>query len=391
MKFRLRAYCISPLLCIGLFDITAGNAQTETPLSDALKSSLATYVAAHHQTPEEYIVSKFKDHDVVYAGEGHMIKQEVELLARVIPKLYQAGIYDLAFEMGLSAEQADIDKLVNAPTYDNTKALTLLFHWDPQSGWAFQEYANVYRAAWEVNHGLPKGAPHFRIVGIDYRPDWSLVKPEDDVLSRLTRWKAWAGSNQITRNVTMADLILRELVAKKRKVLVYGGSGHTALVPTLDKREETGMRFSAAYLIRRQIGERITSVRLVVNRAGDSRTFPAIDAVLAAVRAKYRTVGFDLKGSPLGDLPLPEALASRLVTGKSSATYADEVEGIVHVDEDAQAVTLAPGFLTAPLVAEAKRDGWLPNVPSITLEWILGNVEKFRKNIPPTAAKRAAL
>ena len=216
------------------------------------------------------MVAKFKDHDVVYVGESHLVKQEIQLLGRLIPKLYQAGIYDVAYEMGLSSEQVEIDKLIEAPAFDNAKALMILFHWDPQIGWAFQEYADIFRAAWEVNHKAPKSAPHFRIIGIDYGPDWGLVKPGDNVTSHQTRWRAWAGSNQITRNVTMADLILRELAGKKRKVLVYGGFGHTSLLPTLDPREETGIRFSAAYLMRRQIGDRITSVRIVVDRSGRS-------------------------------------------------------------------------------------------------------------------------
>jgi hypothetical protein len=359
--------------------------QEQAPLDESLKKSLSAYLLAHYQTPEAYIVSKFKDHDLVYVGESHLVKQEVLLLQRLIPELYKAGVYDLALEMGLSSEQSEIDKLIEAPAYDNSKALTLMFHWDPQIAWAFQEYADIYRAAWEVNHKLPKGAPHFRIIGIDYRPDWSLVKPGDNVTSRQTRWKAWAGSNQITRNVTMADLILRELVAKHRKALLYGGSGHTPLLPTLDQREETGIRFSAAYLIGRQIGDRITSVRIVVDSSG--KKMPVIDSVLAALPAKSRTIGFDLKGSPLGDLPLPEALASKLVTDKKPVTFADEVEGVVHLNEDPEVVTLAPGFITESLVAQAKHDGWLPNLPSVTLDWILANIERFTKVSRPSSGR----
>ena len=61
---------------------------------------------------------------------------------------------------------------------------------------------------------------------------------------------------------------------------------------------------------------------------------PVIDPVLAAVPKKYRTIGFDLKGSPLGELLLPEALASKLVTDKKPVTYSDEVEGVAPLNEE---------------------------------------------------------
>ena len=52
-------------------------------------------------------------------------------------------------------------------------------------------------------------------------------------------------------------------------------------------------------------------------------------------------------------------------------------------------MTLAPGFLTESLVAQAKRDGWLPNVPSITLESILGNIDRFMKVSRPDSSRRS--
>src|SRR5262249_53007410 len=157
-------------------------------------------------------------HDVVFLGEmNHGSKQNLLFLQKLIPKLYKAGIRNLGYEMLESDDQPEVDKIINADTYDDTKALTLLFHWDPQIGWAFQEYADGLRAAWTLNYSLPKGAPRFRIVGTDLRPDWMLVKPGDNITSRPTRWKAWHGSNQIARNVWMYSVIRREFTDKGLK------------------------------------------------------------------------------------------------------------------------------------------------------------------------------
>src|SRR5690242_9419750 len=128
----------------------------ETPtITDVLRKECVDYLVAHHQSPDDYVLSKFKDHDLVFLGEAaHGVRQNLLFLHKLIPQLYKAGIRNIGYEMIFSDEQADVDRLLTADTYDETKALTLLFHWDPQNGWAFQEYADVLRAAWTLNHGL---------------------------------------------------------------------------------------------------------------------------------------------------------------------------------------------------------------------------------------------
>src|SRR5260221_6157219 len=253
--------------------LAAGNAQAPGP------KELADYLVAHFQSPEDDVASKFKDHDLVFLGEAaHGVRQNLLFLHKLIPQLYKAGILNLGYEMIFSDEQPEIDKLLNAEAYDETKALTLLFHWDAQLGFAYQEYADVLRVVWKLNHGLPKGAPRFRVVGTDLRPDWSLVKPGDNVTSRPTRWKAWAGSNQIARNVWMNAVMRREFIDKGLKALIYTGAGHTPLYVTRDEREETGLRFSVAYQISRRLGSRVTSL-VVLSGANQN---PLIAELMAA-------------------------------------------------------------------------------------------------------------
>jgi len=117
---------------------------------------------AHFQLPEDYIASKFKDHQLVFLGEGvHGSKQNLLFLQKLIPRLYEAGVYNIGFEMICSDEQPEVDRLLAAKQYDNTKALTLLFHWDPAIGFAAQEYADVLRAAWTLNQNLLKAIRSF--------------------------------------------------------------------------------------------------------------------------------------------------------------------------------------------------------------------------------------
>jgi hypothetical protein len=347
--------------------VTAANAQ-----------SAADYLVAHFQSPEDYVVSKFKDHDLVFLGEAaHGVRQNLLFLQKLIPRLYKAGIHNIGYEMIFSDEQPDVDKLLNAPTYDETKALTLLFHWDPQIGFAYQEYADVLRAAWTLNHGLPKGAPRFRIVGTDLRPDWRLVKPGDNVTSRQTRWKAWFGSNQIARNVWMHAVMRREFVDKGVKALIYTGAGHAPLYITRDEREETGLRFSVAYQISRYLGNRVTSV-IVLSGASQN---PAIADVMAGLPPRFQVLGVDLKGTPVGALPVPDRIAASIVTEKRNLTLADYMDGVVYLSSTPEPVTMAPGFITDARVEQAKREGWLPAVPEMNAEWIMQRAEQMRKSI----------
>ncbi len=365
--------------------LTASALQAQTPAAapDAATQRAADYVVAHYQTPEDYVVSKFKDHDLVFLGEHHMVKEELQFLQKLIPKLYAAGVRNLGFEMSWSEDQAAIDQLINADTFDNDKALGLLYQWDPGVGWAFQEYADVFRAAWTLNHGLKKGAPRFRIIAIDLRPDWALAHAGDQVNGRQQRWQAWWGSNQIARNVWMFSIIKREFLDPGQKALLYNGSGHTTLRVTKDQREETGLRFSAAYQVRRRIGNRVTSIVMFSGQAppatpNASGGMPPINALLAALPADKQMIGFDLKPSPVGDLPLPEPLAATIVGDPPARTLADYVaEGVVQIALKPTPVTLVRDFITPARVEQAKKAGLLPNVPEITAASIVEHQQQF--------------
>jgi len=354
--------------------------QTAPALNEPLRKELADYLVAHFQSPEDYVAAKFKDHDLVFVGEAaHGVRQNLLFLHKLIPRLYKAGVLNVGYEMIFSDEQPEVDKLLNADTYDETKALTLLFHWDAQIGFAYKEYADVLRAAWTLNHGVPKGAPRFRIVGTDLRPDWSLVKPGDNVTSRSTRWKAWAGSNQVARNVWMNAVMRREFIDKGLKALIYTGAGHTPLYVQRDEREETGMRFSVAYQISRRLGNRVTSL-VILSGANQNST---IADLIAVVPAKYQALGFDLKGTPVGTLPLPERVAGAIVTEKKNLTFADFMGGVVFLAFTPEPVTMAPGFITDIRVEQAKREGWLPAIPEITVQWIMQRADQFKKSVLP--------
>jgi len=68
------------------------------------------------------------------------------LIQNLIPRLYEAGVYNLGIEFGCHEFQDTVDYLVTAPTYDETLARWLMFKF--ASYWAFTEYEDIYRKAW---------------------------------------------------------------------------------------------------------------------------------------------------------------------------------------------------------------------------------------------------
>ena len=68
------------LLPLFLFLSCAEQFHTPPPLDPALGPELKSYIETHKQTPADYVVSKFADHDVVIMGEYHRVKENVELI-----------------------------------------------------------------------------------------------------------------------------------------------------------------------------------------------------------------------------------------------------------------------------------------------------------------------
>src|SRR5688572_16203901 len=96
-------------------------------LDAALQQRLVSYLETHAQSPEEYVVAKFRDHDVVFLGEQHRIRHDPQLIRNVIPLVYQAGVTTLGIEFARREDQPLVDKLVRGRRWNETLAREILF------------------------------------------------------------------------------------------------------------------------------------------------------------------------------------------------------------------------------------------------------------------------
>jgi hypothetical protein len=332
--------------------------QLVSPSSAELRD-FTEYLKSHHQTAEDYVIGLFKTHDVVFLGEGcHYCKPNPLFLQRLIPLLYKAGVHTLGYEMSTTEDQAAIDALVTGATYDEDAAFTILQHWE--FTWTIQEYADVFRTAWQLNHDLPRNAPRFRIIGIDVKPDWRLLKPGMDPNSAEARGLIVGGDRDAARNQRMATVLRREVLKKGMKALMYNGNGHSQTRYRRPKGGTDQRRAGVGYLIAQEIGDRAFSVTLESPRGPDRG--PVVDAVLAGLGPGNQSVGFTAKGSPLGPVMMN--------VGPDTIKVEDFFDGYIYhtVRTPWEAGTLITRYFTDQRVRLAKETGSLPNLPSVTVD-----------------------
>jgi hypothetical protein len=343
---------------------TPGQLERAGAAHPALTAALAAHLK-DQPTAEEYVVGLFTNHDLVFLGEEHFTRPRLLFLQRLIPLLYKAGVRTLAYEMASSEDQELVDRLVNGATYDEGLASEILARWDFYFG--YKEYADLFRAAWQLNKGLPAVAPPFRILAIDIRPDFRRLPPGMDVKTYEARGLIVGGDRDLVRNVRMADVLRQHVVRKGEKALVYNGAGHSQTRYRRPNRDGDGpRRMSVGYMIHSQIGDRAWSV-MILGRDSLGRDAVA-DAVKTALPAGADSVGFDAKGSPIG--------AMTTKAGPDVVKVEDFFDGYVFIDANKSwgAVTPDVRYVTPERVKKAREEGSLPDDPKLTVETIKAEI-----------------
>ncbi len=324
-----------------------GNAgKVSRPAADTtIVAPLLSYAEAHWRSPEDYVVSTFASHDLVFLGEFFKIRQNVQLVQSLVPRLYAAGVRNLGIEYALSDDQKDIDALVTGPAWDEEKARAITFDW--LVTWGYQEYIDLYKAAWQLNHGLPAGARRFRVVALNVRQYWEFLKNSKDLGDPQVLAKVNAGG---VPDAHMAEVIDREFIRKGEKALVYCGTPHifTRYHSKEYEKNIAEMKLPetrlAGNIIHEKIGARAFCISLHAPWP-DKRNglaYPAegvIDSLIAALPAEKRNAGWDTAGTPLGALPIKTGFYPEGATGM---TLADLFDGYIIQGPIAEYTTVTP-------------------------------------------------
>lgn len=328
-------------------------AQRKTAPPD--NNKLVAYLKTHPMSPERYVIGKFRNHDIVFIGEYHRIKHDVELIHELIPRLYKAGVYNLGIEFGCYEHQNQVDKLITAETYDENLARWLMFQ--QLSSWGFKEYEDIYRVAWQLNRSLPKRARKFRVVNLGYRPNWPARKEE---MTSADWDKVWWNGDP---DEHMAGVVIKEFVNQGQKALIYSGNHHAFTQyhqPIYDFDTKQFIRFNTTRmgnLVFNKIGYRAFNIYL--HAPWGSSTNPDVNTrpmhgVIDDVMAKLdnRRIGFDVKGSPFGAI---SDTTSYYSLGHANFTLDKYCDGYIFQRrfQDYEGVTVDPLFVTDTNLAEA--------------------------------------
>jgi tetratricopeptide (TPR) repeat protein len=351
---------------------------------EKLIAELKSYIENNYMTPEDYIISKFKQHDVVFIGEMHRIKHDVELISNLIPLLYENGVYYLGTEFARRQDQPLIDSLLEGTSYDQNLAQQITFL--QYCEWGFQEYVDIFKSAWQLNHNLPKNVPKFRILGLNDSPDWSYIKTQEDRDNPEIMEKVWRGGGEHL----WARVILDSVIAKGEKIMVYSGIHHAfSEYKQPNYYQGSFIRFEDKRMgnyVFNEIGKRAITIYLHApwdNAEGSDKpdVFAAdgiIDELMSGMDAKFRRVGFDTKGTPFEKVTGETSIYKHGYANFTLATFCD---GYVFQKPllEYKGVTPIPNFINESNIEYARQQSDDPEFRNIS-------IDDFNRSIASDAA-----
>jgi hypothetical protein len=166
--------------------------------------------------PISTILDLFKTHDIVAIGEPHGNEQAAALRVALVRDPRFAEIAnDIVIEAGSSRYQAIVDRFVSGQSVPDA---TLRHAWQDTTVanflWERPIYEQFVRAVRAVNVSRGRQS-RLRLLLGDPPIDWNAVRTSDDLLKWLRE-----------RDVSAANIIRDQVLAKRHRALVVYGEGH---------------------------------------------------------------------------------------------------------------------------------------------------------------------
>ncbi|MFP4113485.1 MAG: hypothetical protein ACOC0E_01910 [Spirochaetota bacterium] len=345
------------------FDLFDTSNLPEVEVNRDVEQLMEEYLLSAPQA-SSYVVDLFADRDIVLMGETGYIKEQLDFLAALIPELDAAGIRHLGFQYANPEQQDEIDALVSGSSFDETLANRILFEHMVIMG--YEELRNVFRAAWQVNRGKAEDADRFRIVGIGYTPDYSLIQDEDDVNDPEILRRIF---EQGVEDEIMARNVIRMLVEPGHKAVVYTRLRHAFTgfrqVEYERQMDESGFpnQKRMGNTLADRLGNRVATV-VFHSPVHDSRSrigygYPVgglMERAFERLSDGRSSAGFTTSASPYADAPitsdvLTEGLEEDLTLGRFTDGY------LLISEIDAYSpLTPIPGFISEANLDEARSE-----------------------------------
>jgi len=297
----------------GLCSPVVAAERVDPPLLDSARHvELTEWLEVHGRSPVDFVVDLFDTCDVVLLGEQHRVRHDVLFVQSVIEPLHRAGVHVLATEFGRREDQGLIDSLLSGAEWNEQLAREIVFR--QLVTWGYQEYVDVFRVAWNINHNLSPKDKKFRILALNDSPDWSIIKEQADWNDPTIMKKVWRGGGE----KLWADVIL-DVVRDGEKVVVHCGIHHAFTKYRQPLVGDGQFRGFAAELrcgnhVFNAIGNRAATVYLHAPWNGkqgyDAAVCHPADGVIDALMLADgpKPVGFALNEGPFGELRIRETV-----------------------------------------------------------------------------------
>jgi hypothetical protein len=168
--------------------------------------------------PYHFVAEKFDTHSVVFIGELHKRRQDLEFFGKLIPYLYhEKDIKIIGWEFGAAEYQKDADSIVTAAEFDRKKAISILRR--TEFFWCYEEYLNIFKIIWETNKGIENQNDKIRFLQLNkpYNSKW---------------WNSRDNKIRLNEHKDNFDNILpkiveKQVIQKNKKILIYCGLHHS--------------------------------------------------------------------------------------------------------------------------------------------------------------------
>ncbi|VGO17924.1 hypothetical protein PDESU_06526 [Pontiella desulfatans] len=213
-------------------DAQAASARpSENPVVDDVPTGdLSGWLAEHAQEPIPYLIDFASRHQVTVVGEYHGKKQALDLLNDSISDLYhKAGVRVIALECCQRSQDAKLDRLVTADTYDRDLMLEIARN-VPWRSWGFKEHWDVLESVWRLNQSLPAGAEPLKVIGIFPSVDLIPFRLMTEGLREGQPWRVFRAlkdfPEMIMHDSIYARQVERQAFDQGKRTLVWVGASH---------------------------------------------------------------------------------------------------------------------------------------------------------------------
>ncbi|HBW23714.1 MAG: hypothetical protein A2X28_08690 [Elusimicrobia bacterium GWA2_56_46] len=280
---------IGPLILFAAVLLNTASISAAAPAPDPDEAALpySDFLAAKSSAPVDYIISKFRDYQVVSIGEIHENANSLDFLQAILKDrqfIEEVGV--LVWEFGSIQDQNIVDRALNAEQWNDKELISAYKRHTHPWGWPFKNYIDVYHTAWKTNHS---GQGKITIINADVPIDWGAIKSREDYEKAMSK-----------RDEHMAGVIEDRIIKKGLKALFYAGEGHA------NKLNANKKRNTALNLLLTKYPNKIFSITLHKEAGYDEsaaqylRVCDGLFDYAFNLNGSAKPTAFDLNDSPFG-------------------------------------------------------------------------------------------